>query len=52
MTGLTNVINQYDNILFRYKCLTQKNLEVNSTLNYKRMENIIPLSIMTVSYNI
>ncbi len=49
MTGLTNVINQYDNI---YKCLTQKNLEVNSTLNYKSMENIIPLSIMTVSYNI
>ncbi len=52
MTGLTNVINQYDNILFRYKCLTQKNLEVNSTLNYKHMENSIPLSIMTVPYNI
>ena len=52
MTELTNVINQYDNILFRCKCLTQKNLEVNSTLNYKRMENIIPLSIMPMSYNI
>ena len=50
MTSLTNVVNQYDNILFRCKCLTQKNLEVNSTLNYKRMENIIPLSIMTMSY--
>ena len=38
MTGLTNVINQYDNILFRYKCLTQKNLEVERTLNYNHMK--------------
>ncbi len=50
MTGLTNVINQNDNILFRYKSLTQKNLEIKRILNYKRMENNIPLSIMTMSY--
>ena len=53
MTRLTNVVNQYDNILFKYKSLTQKNLEVKRTLNYKRMENMISLSIMTtVSYNV
>ncbi len=34
MTRLTNVINKQDNILFRYKRLTQKNLEVKRTLNY------------------
>ena len=41
MTGLTNVVNQYDNILFRYKSLTQKNLDVIRTLNCKHIENII-----------
>ena len=41
MTSLTNVVNQYDNILFKYISLTQKNLDVIRTLNCKHIENII-----------
>lgn len=41
MTSLTNVVNQYDNILFKYISPTQKNLDVIRTLNYKHIENII-----------
>ena len=44
MTSLTNVVNQYDNILFKYISLTQKNLDVIRTLNCKHIENIIWLS--------
>ena len=40
-TSLTNVVNQYDNILFKYISLTQKNLDVIRTLNCKHIENII-----------
>ena len=38
MTRLTNVVNQYDNILFKYISLAQKNLEVTRTPNCKHVE--------------
>ena len=34
-------LSKYDNILFKYISLTQKNLDVIRTLNYKHIENII-----------